>query len=438
MKTPEYALTQRLRAVIATLALCTFSTVSYSSETIIESLKDGQVSANLQYRYESVRNPGKAVPNNADAQTVRLRLGYETAAFKYIRAMVEAEAVRTVFGGNQYDSKACTTASGCTNYAVVADPASTELNQAYLSYGGISNTVAKWGRQRLVLDNARFIGNVGWRQNEQTFDAFTVVNNSLPSTKITAAHITNVNRVFSDSAIVAATGVPATGAFGGNHKMSSNILNVNYKGWSRAELVGYAYLLDYDVSSGFTANSTDTYGFRASGKTPVGRNKLLFTAEFATQSNAKLNNAVNYRVDYSFLEAGLDVTSAVFKLGHEVLGSNGNTVTSKPFSTPLATLHAFNGWADLFLTTPARGLKDTYVSAGTTFAGVKLGAAYHDFRAAKPDATADNYGTEWDLVASKTFDTNYTIGAKMAQFSTKLPATYANTNKFWVWAEAKF
>jgi hypothetical protein len=310
--------TQQLQATACALVLLAFSSAAQSADSLTEALTGGTVSANLQYRYESVRNPGKVAPNYADAQTVRLRLGYETATFDGFGALVEAEAVRTVFGGNNYDSKACTAASGCTNFAVVADPVSTEINQSYLSYSGMPNTVVKWGRQRLILDNARFVGNVGWRQNEQTFDAFTLVNGSLPDTKITAAYITNVNRVFSDNSIA------TTGAAAGNHKMGSTILNVNYKGWSYAELAGYGYLLDYDASSGFTANSTNTYGLRLNGNAPAGGNKLLYTAEFATQPNAKLNPA-NYTVDYTLLEAGVDISSAVFKLGYEVLGSDGNS-----------------------------------------------------------------------------------------------------------------
>lgn len=78
--------------------------------------------------------------------------------------MVEAESA-TALGGKNYDSNV---SGGTANgYAVVPDPEATEINQAYLSYSSIplaSNV--KWGRQRLILDNARFIGNVGWRQNE--------------------------------------------------------------------------------------------------------------------------------------------------------------------------------------------------------------------------------------------------------------------------------
>jgi hypothetical protein len=42
----------------------------------------------------------------------------------------------------------------------------------------------------------------------------------------------------------------------------------------------------------------------------------------------------------------------------------------KGFTTPLATLHKFQGWADKFLTTPVNGLADLYVNAGYTRKGV--------------------------------------------------------------------
>jgi len=420
------------------LALAACAASANAADSFTDALTGGKVSADLRYRYESVRNPGKATPNAADAQTVRMLLGYQTGNFKGFGAKVEAAAVRNVFGGNNYNSLACTAVSGCTNYAVVADPVATYLNQSYLSFEGVPLTVLKWGRQRLILDNARFIGNVGWRQNEQTYSGLTLVNHSLPDTRITAAYITNVHRIFTSNAIIAATGLPAVGATAGQHKMRSSLLNVSYGGWKYASVSGYAYLLDYDRSSGFTANSTNTYGVRLSGNAPVGGYKALYTAEFASQSNAKLNNATNYTVSYSLLEGGMNFGFAALKLGHEVLGSNGSAATSRSFSTPLATLHAFNGWADMFLATPARGLKDTYISADSALSGVKLKAVYHDFRADKPDATVNHYGTEWDAVAMKSFGKNYSVGLKYASFRTRLAASYPNTDKVWLWAEAKF
>jgi len=408
---------------IAAIAALLITPSVWAADTLTDALTGGKASANLQYRYEDVRT-GAAAANTATAHTVRLRLGYETATFNGFGAMVEAESTRDL-GNKKYNSLNPVDA----RYAVVQDPEVTEINQAYLSYSGMANTTVKFGRQRIKLDNDRFIGNVGWRQNEQTFDAFTLVNKSLPSTTITAGYITNVNRVIGD------------GVTGGNAPMSSPIFNVSYKGWSFAEIVGYAYMLDYTITAPYAANATnssDTYGLRLNGSTAMGGNKLLYTAEFAEQRSAH-GNTVNYKTNYTLLEGGVDVTNiAVFKLGYEVLGSDTGLANTQ-FKTPLATLHAFNGWADMFLTTPTNGLKDTYVSANTKLAGINLGAVYHDYSADVTTATINDLGSEWNLVASKTFDKNYTLGLKYADYSRgDVAAGYVDTKKTWLWGEFKF
>jgi hypothetical protein len=430
---------------ITSLSALLASPAVLAADTFTGALTSGTTSASLQYRYEDV-DTAAATANRAKAHTARLRLGYTTGTFMGFGAMLEAESVQAL-GSKHYDSRARgQTANG---YAVVADPDSNEMNQAYLSYVGIPKTVVKWGRQRIKLDNDRFIGNVGWRQNEQTYDAVTVVNTSLPATTITAGYITNVNRVFSDNAAAL-----SSGAAGGNHKMQSTIVNANYKGWSLGELSAYAYLLDYAPSTAVLGNTSDTYGLRFKGAAPVGSVKLVYALEYASQSDGG-NNPVSYRANYTLLEGGVDVSGTVFKVGQEVLGSDlgartksskALVATGKSFSTPLATLHAFNGWADMFLTTPAQGLKDLYVSVESKLAGFTLGAAYHEYKADKPSAvlSADDLGSEWNLVASKAFGKNYVVGVKYAKYdaagtpATTFGAANVDTRKAWLWGEVKF
>ena len=435
---------------IAALSALLFAQSALAADTLTDALTGGKASADLQYRYEDVRDSkigpalvpaAAATVNGATANTVRLRLGYTTATFNGFGAMVEAESTHDL-GNKHYNGGN----SGNAAYAAIVDPEITEINQAYLSYSGMANTNVKWGRQRIKLDNDRFIGNVGWRQNEQTFDAFTVVNKSLPSTTITAGYITNANRIFGDGA---ASDV-------GNAHMRSPIINVKYSGWSFADIVGYAYLLDYKLVGAATtnANSSDTYGIRLNGSAPMGGNKLLYTAEFAEQRDGS-NNTNNYKTSYTLLEGGVDVTNvAVFKLGYEVLGNDtgatvkaGGAVSVTSFQTPLATLHAFNGWSDQFLTTPTQGLKDTYVSANTKLAGIALGAVYHDFRVDSNAGGFSDLGKEWDLVAAYKYDKNYTVGLKYADYKAggAISATTglgngskANTQKTWLWGAFNF
>jgi len=429
---------------IAALSALLFAQSVWAADTLTDALTGGKASMNLQYRYEDVRNASVPVApaqtNQAQANTVRLRLGYETATFNGFGAMVEAESTHDL-GNGKYNGGN----NGNTNFATILDPEITEINQAYLSYSGMANTTVKWGRQRIKLDNDRFIGNVGWRQNEQTFDAFTLVNKSLPNTTIFAGYLTNANRVIGDGAAADA----------GNAHMRSPLLNVSYKGWSFAEIVGYVYALDYKPVGAATtnANTADTYGIRLNGSTAMGGNKLLYTAEFAEQRDGS-NNPTNFKDTYTFLEGGIDVTNvAVFKLGYEVLGTDlsattkaTGAATTRSFATPLATLHAFNGWADMFATaTPAQGLKDAYVSAGTKLAGINLGAAYHSYEADKTTAalSSKKLGDEWNLVATYGFNKNTTVGVKYADYKAKGTtgttfATNVNTQKTWLWGEFKF
>ena len=387
-------------------ALLAGSVQAAADDDFTGALIGGKPTADLRLRYESVDQANAL--KDANAATLRLRLGYETGEFRGFGAFVEAETV-TALGGENYNS----TVNGKTAYATVVDPESTEINQAYLSYAGLADTKLKYGRQRIMLDNHRFIGNVGWRQNEQTFDAFTLSNASLPETNITAGYIYNVNRVFSDKS-------PQ-----GDFKMNSPIFNVSYKGWSLGEVVGYGYLLDF---TDLATSSTQTYGLRLKGSAPLGGAKALYTAEYAAQRDYR-DNPRNFDLNYYLVEGGIGLSNAEFKLGYEVLGGNGTVA----FQTPLATLHAMNGWADQFLATPAAGLKDAYLSAATTVWGTRLEAIYHDFRA---DDSSTRYGTEWDLQAVKAIDKTYAVGAKYARYDAKNFSV--DTDKFWLWAEAKF
>ncbi len=137
-----------------------------ASQSFTEALTSGTASGDIRYRYEFVDQDNSL--NNARASTIRTRLGYRTGEYQGFEAFLEAENV-TAVGNENYNS----TINGNTKRSVVADPTETEINQAYLRYKGFENTSLTYGRQRIALDNHRFIGNVGWRQNEQTFDGFT-------------------------------------------------------------------------------------------------------------------------------------------------------------------------------------------------------------------------------------------------------------------------
>ena len=106
--------------------------------------------------------------------------------------------------------------------------------------------------------------------------------------------------------------------------------------------------------------------------------------------------------------------------------------------TPLATLHAFNGWADKFLTTPPRGLRDLYIDASWKagegpLKGLSLRATWHDYNST---IGGQNYGQEWDGLASYPINKHFTVLAKAAHYEAGSFGT--DTTKFWFAVEAKY
>lgn len=368
-----------------------------SSSSITEALTGGEANVALRYRAEYVdRNDGS---QEAKASTLKSRISYKTLAVEGFSATFEMDNNSVVFDDNYNDGSVTDTDSE----AVVPDATYTEINQAYINYAA-GDTNIRYGRQRLTLDNQRFIGAVGWRQNEQTYDAFTVVNKSLPETTITLANIYNVNT---------ATG----GNIDGNDHQIYHLLNESIQG-----LKASAYY--YDLK-----DMSDTAGIRLSGSTDLDDLSILYTAEYAQQTT---DDATENDTDYMNLEAGLTLEGITAKLGYELQSSDKGAVA---FSTPLGTNHAFGGWADQFLGTPAVGLKDQSLTLSSAKLGPNVALTYHQFDS---DYGSTDFGNEIDLVISKKFTENYSGLLKAAHFDARSDSGKVDTTKVWLQLEAKF
>ncbi|MBS0663826.1 MAG: alginate export family protein [Verrucomicrobia bacterium] len=369
----------------------------------------GKFSLNLRLRYESVEQTGL---RDADALTLRTRLGFAPAPWQGFKAFIEAEDV-TAADGDSYSQSGLN--PGGAGRAVIADPVTTELNQLFLAYTRDHTTVTV-GRQRLVLDNARFIGDVGWRQNMQTFDAVVLQDQTLGQTTLTYAYLSQVNRVFGDRH-------PQ-----GKWSSHSQLFNGSYRGWSGGTLTGYVYLLDFPNAA---ANSCATTGVSLAGSLPATPQlKFTYRVELATQSDYG-SSPLAYTARYHDVEAGFTHAAGSLALGDERLGSDHNV----GFKTPLATLHAFNGWADLFLATPAGGLDDRYLRATANLPGaVALVSAYHWYAS---DVNAVDLGREFNLQLSRKLTPALTALVKFADFRHE-SAAFPDVQKSWVQLEYVF
>ncbi|MBI1197933.1 MAG: hypothetical protein GC203_08720 [Phenylobacterium sp.] len=371
----------------------------------------GKLILHMRLRNETVDQDGFG--KDAEALTLRTRFGYETPAWKGFKALVEGENVTAL--AEDYNS----TTNGKTRYPVVSDPEGTELNRAQVSWSGAQGD-AVVGRQRLILGNARFVGNVGFRQNEQTFDAAKASFKATKDLTFTYAYIDKAHRIFGRHSAQ------------GEWNSDSHILQVDAKtAW--CQLTGYGYLLAFKNAA---AQSNATWGARFAGAHPL-RNKLALTyaAEFAHQTDYR-NSPTSFSLDYLDLGLGVRGPAAWASVGLERLDGDGR----RGFATPLATLHAFQGWADVFLVTPPAGVRDLNLRAGGVVkvgprnTPVKLQAAAHEFT---DDDGSRRYGRELDLLAGAPITSELSAEVKAAIFDGAQPG-FADRTKLWLTLEYRY
>lgn len=380
-----------------------------------QAITSGKAHVGLRYRFEHVDQDG--FTEDADASTARLRLNFATGAWRDWRAFAEFDYVGELLF-DDFNSGAGTS-PGRSQYPVVADPKGADLNQLYFDYVGGTDWSGRLGRQRMTFDNERFIGGVGWRQNEQTYDALRLGYTGLPDAVFTYAFVANVNRVFGDT--VAA----------GDQRMATHLLNAEFGLRERVDLSSYIYYLDNDDDP--TA-STATVGLRITGDSPVSAGTVDWRLEFAHQADAADApvdfDAQYWRVDAAWTPTDSDLSLAV---GIESLGGDQGRAGAA-FRTPLATLHAFQGWADQFLASPAAGVEDIYGSVTYRLGPWQLQAVYHDFSAESGDA---DWGREWDLSAARQVGEHYALLFKLATFDADDPS-FDDVTKAWFMLTADY
>jgi len=371
---------------------------------LMDAITKGAPSLNARLRYE---HGELGALKDADAFTLRTRLGYSTAEFHGLRAFVEFEDVSVLGPSDRYNQAGLN--PGASNRTIIADVDGTELNQAFVSYTGCDSEI-KAGRQRIILGNARYVGNVGWRQNEQTYDAVGIKNETIDGLALYYAYVDTVYRIFGQE-----NGTEPAGSAGNaaRYDASSHLINLTYTPCQYASVTLYTYLLDLGKGATGADNSSDTRGgsLTMSGKTDGGIG-LKCDLEYAKQQdNSATTDGVDYSADYYKADASGSLKGYGLGLGYEVLGSD----SGRSFRTPLATAHKFNGWADLFLVTPDGGLRDAYayLSGTCPLTGAKLKAFYHSFES---DTGSVDYGREIDVVVARKICKNTKLVAKFADY----------------------
>lgn len=390
-----------------------FSLLTFPSITVAQSgafIDDGSVSGNFNLRYESSEQDNAL--EDAQALTLRSRLNFSSGVVSGFSALVEIEDVRIIGGIDDYSVGPSGFNVG--RYSVIADPESTELDQGFLQYSDEMFT-AKIGRQVITYDNHRFIGHVGWRQDRQTFDAVSFAIKPSEDLNLSYNFIDKRRRIFADDADL---------------DSKDHLFHGDYK-TSLGTVSAYAYLLELDNG---VRNSLDTYGVRLVGARSYDDFDVSYTAEYASQESETALSGND--ADYLLLEAGITIDGITARLGQEQMGSDDGAYG---FSAPLATLHAHNGWADLFLGTPASGLIDRYVNIGGKAGKGNWSMIYHDFEADDGPSIASDFGSELDLQYVYPISESTALGLKYANYSgADLATGKPDTDKFWIWLSFGF
>lgn len=389
-------------AIACLLALATAPAWSADTPAPLQMEWDARV------RHEQVDDD--AFSRDARADTLRLRLGLRAQFGQGFSGYLEGAGVAAA--DEHYNSGA----NGHTQYPSITDPHGSELNQAYVAWQG-DTVAATVGRQRLLFDNQRWVGNVGWRQHEQTFDAVALQWQPAADWSVRYAWLDRVHRV---------AGPDALSPLARERKLDTHLLNAAFKRGLQ-QWGGYAYLHeDRDLA---TASSA-TYGARWSGK-PAG-DGLGWTLEAARQVDYA-NNPQHFAHRYWLIEPAWTQAGFTGKLGWEHLGGNGRHA----LQTPLATLHAFNGWDDQFAVTPAGGLEDRYATVNGAFGDIGMAArlgwtvAFHDYRADR----GGRYGSEWDASLGYPFTSALAALVKVARY--RADGFGRNDTKLWLQLEWK-
>ncbi|MBB4859991.1 hypothetical protein HNO88_003329 [Novosphingobium chloroacetimidivorans] len=384
--------------------------VKISDPLTIDPIVEGRL------RYEHVDQDSLNL--DADAVTMRLRAGAELRSGNF-SVLAEGEGTLALDDNyNAFPFAVPRSSQRRPGYSVVPDPQNVELNRLQLAYRNNGNALTL-GRQRINHDDQRWVGSVGWRQNEQTFDAVRG-EGKLGPVVLDATYAWSQRTIFGEDA-------GPRQAYDGN----LFLLNGGVKA-GPVQVKAFAYLLDFDDPLQLV-NSTQTFGLRAQTVLPVTpKVKIDLLGSYARQSDWK-SSPRDYAANYGYAEGGVTVSGLRLGGGWEMLGSNRNVSVQ----TPLATLHKFNGWADVFLTNPAQGLQDAWGSVGYSFSQVKAvqglntQVIYHQFDS---DKGGIEFGTEWDAqVAFKVG--RYGFLAKYANYQA---ANARTADKEILWLQAEF
>ena len=386
------------------------------SDSFLESFNNGHSLSSIKLRHEYVDQDGKS--KNANALTSQTFLGWKTAPYHGFVFGLQGIAVSPII--DNYNSiKKGIPDSSKLDYPVVADPEDYNINQAFMSYSINKDTSITLGRQRIFLDNYRFIGDVRFRQNYQVMDGVSLNIKPIKNVDLFLGHMENVRQITTK-----------------NQKANIQLFNLKYSFSDKESLTTYGYLIDWKQASQ-KSKSDQTYGLRLVGQRPVNDTwDWFYNIEYADQQDYKDGSE---SIDNYYYRLSLGAGQSKWSIHYDQEKLSGNS-DGKSFQTNLGTNHLFQGWADQFLVTPNEGIVDHIISAKAKFNKFTYKAEFHwiysdrDFSQAN-GSKGDFYGHEFDLGIYYSFNEKIKGSLEYANFEegdVRSTSRKRDTEKIWL------
>ena len=387
-----------------------------------EALRDGRLLLGLRPRFTWVDQDGRA--QNAHWGSLRTTLGWQTLTVYGLRVTAEAIDVRHIDPQGAIDYTETPAYAGSIPggplygpytpgyYPLVVDPNTTDANRLFVDYTALPETLVRFGRQLVSIDNQRFIGAYDDAQLPQAFNGLFMQSTALRGTQLTAGYFARVRNSYAIQ-----------------RQAHITVLNARFEPEPRLKLAGFGYLQNQaqtESVTGFSDNSNRIVGGRVWGAWRVrDETELVYSGELAQQRSYAGGDPL-IRADYRRLGAGLTASSWYVRVDWERLGSNSGQYG---FQTPLGSTQLFTGRTDVFATTPRIGLRDWRGTIGYSVSKAGLSIAFHRFRS---DWSDTDLGHEVDVGVSWRFMPGLSATLEYADYRAgDATAGIPDTRKIW-------
>jgi len=368
-------------------------------------LSDVRAFGDVRLRYENFDASG--VFNQAQALTARVRSGAEVNLSGSLSVLGEIEGVLVLDrSGPRADEPG----------PFVPDRDNLEFNRLQVSYNWGEGSVTG-GRQAFAIGDGRLFASPAFRQNQQTYDAMKLGVSPSDTFLIELGYVWQVNRSVSSRF--------ETEIFKGNTLLASASADTPI-GLIRL----FHMAMDLDDGKGLSNSqlrSNVTSGFEIDGRHSLGQATVSWRGSFAHQENYA-GSPITYTAEAYRLKVGVETDVLSVLAGHESLGDGG----ALAFQAPLGANHAFLGDADIFLSTPQGGLRETHVSVNRRLGdlgalrNVRVSLRRHWFES---DRESVSLGKEWDA-GLQTKISGINIAVEVADYQANTFAS--DTQKVWV------